>query len=329
MWRWGYGVASSVNLPHLVWVDTTSLENLPSWLLRSLGWSIIAVQLSFPGAYAWNKTRGIIACTMIAMHVGIAIIYPLPVFSALMIAALSATFPDEWYRPLRGMERRLQGRAPIPVFPSSRIAVSTSYVIAASWLGLSFAVSASGHVPSQIMSGYSGVNRAQGTLLSLTGITSHSMFGESIFIDYEHQLRLRVSDRTVPLTPGNLYSFWVRDRVWADWWQRLQSPRAEISGADDRLLAWARFCYRSPPGEAREVIIETRRQSMSLHELRPDLFRANNAEPWRRIGVVRLSDAGDRVDWDDPPRDGEKSIGPYLRRLLSQSSLALEPDNRR
>ena len=123
----------------LVWIPTDWLSFLPAPLLHLMTWGVIAFELFIPVLYAWRRTRILAVLTGIFLHLSIAIVYPIPAFSGVMIAIYAGLLPDAWYEPLRRLDLRL-ARAQTRV-PAIRLAfaqlprVSPAAVIAI-WLAL-------------------------------------------------------------------------------------------------------------------------------------------------------------------------------------------------
>jgi hypothetical protein len=104
MWYSGLGLATPMSLPSLVWMNVAWTDWFPALLFRIFGWGVIAFELLFPFFYIWRRTRVVTVLLGIAMHIGIALLYPFPTFSALMIAIYMGLLPDRCYAPLRQLD---------------------------------------------------------------------------------------------------------------------------------------------------------------------------------------------------------------------------------
>ena len=95
MWLRGLGLSTSAALPSLVWIGTAWMKYIPATLLRCVGWGVIAFELLFPVLYWRRSTRLPALAAGIAMHVGIAVLYPIPAFSGSMIVLYLALLLEE------------------------------------------------------------------------------------------------------------------------------------------------------------------------------------------------------------------------------------------
>jgi len=268
---------------------------LPSWIWRVMGWGVIAFELSFGALYLWRVTRIPALLTGIALHAGIAVIYPIPVFGWLMICLYAALLPAEWYRPGERILRRTPQGKPLALNPRAIAAVAVLWALA-----IASVYGPRGYLPNRLY------NKA-GWLIA--GIASHEVFSDEQFDRYTYQLRLVWPDGArTPYSRGNLFAWNVRDRVWELWWKRTQAPWGRLQDADAHLLAWA----RTNGNGAAPVMIEGRPQTSLTRVINPDLFQRNNSIPWRSIGTIRAS----AVEWQVAPRDGQEKVGDYMESLF-------------
>jgi hypothetical protein len=71
----------------------------------------LAFEILFPALYLCRRTRLAAVFCGIALHIGIGVLYPIPVFSGFMLAIYAGLLPESWYR----------ARQNVPVWsPSSR-----------------------------------------------------------------------------------------------------------------------------------------------------------------------------------------------------------------
>jgi hypothetical protein len=100
MWSGGFGVAAPMSLPNLVWIPTNWMTRLPSWIWHGMGYGVVGFELLFGLLYTWHRTRVPALIAGILMHVGIAVVYPIPVFGWIMVSIYVGLFPERWYRPM-------------------------------------------------------------------------------------------------------------------------------------------------------------------------------------------------------------------------------------
>jgi hypothetical protein len=339
MWRAGLGAVAPAGLPSLVWLDTSWMEFLPAPLLRSAGLVVIAFELLFPVLYAWWWTRTLTVLTGISLHLGIAVLYPIPAFSGLMLAIYLSLLPEGWYAPLEWLDRavgsflagRLQpaGEGSVTGSRTPRRAFYLSgraaYWLAVSWLGLTVAGSVADKLPSPALWAIWGT--VQPVVFRTTGIMDHGVFDEVMFTDYRYQVRLvpdgpgQRQGGTMPYSRDGLFDWTIRDRVWEHWWKRTQAPWIPVEDAERRLGRWAIFYWSARTGP-REVRVEARSQELALDRLDAGVFRRNQAAPWRVVGQIRLGpDRTAQVRWLHQPQPSDQSFGQFLNRVLAAEPL--------
>jgi hypothetical protein len=335
MWRAGLGVVAPVGLPSLVWIDTSWLGVFPPLLLRLVGWGVIVFELSFPALYAWRGTRTPAVLTGIALHLGIAVIYPFPAFSGLMLAIYAGLLPEKWYSPLRRLDacaaRRVLVRKPgrvgsglsSPLWPRLRSRWRLAKFAAVLWLSLSVLNFAVDITPA---GKFRHVwDRGRPLLFATTGLMDHGVFDDVLFSDYRYQLRLLpgkpiAGATAMPYARDGLLTWSVRDRVWEHWWKRTQAPWVSLREAEARLARWAAY-YWPPTDQPQAIRIEVRPQTIALADVDTAVFRKNSAVAWRELGTIRLArDKAPELIWEQRPDPDEKWFGDFILRVLTQES---------
>lgn len=316
LWLRGWGVWLPLSQPNLVWHEPTLLLSLPPLLLRLLGWGVIAFELLFPALWAWRRTRRATLALGLGLHGAIAWFYPLPAFS-LYMAAL--------YVPLVLSAARFgpaevqSGAAPPP-----RRARLLLLAGAVSWLLLSLTnLLAEAHPRAR------EAWRPWGeAAFSLTGLLSHGVFSDALFVGYGYQLRLVPrgcrEDRCVhPYRRGGLFELSVSDRVWEHWWKRTQAPWVRVRAAEEELLRFAAW-WTGPPPRAQEFDLEARLQESQPPAWQAALWTSNLASPWRRLGLLRVSPSEARFEWRCAPTPSPgDALGAALRRCLEAPAAEL------
>ena len=316
IWSAGLGVTTPMSLPSLVWTSTAWMTWFPAWLLRLSGWGVIAFELLFPALYAWRRTRVVALLTGIALHIGIAWVYPIPIFSGLMIAVYAGLLPETWYARLRQVDKwiALRGRnanlAEPP--PASQHCLSLRWpaIVMVFWL-LCLGV---------VHSHMSPLRRLQKVILATTGINGYEVFADRLFVPYRYQVRLipvGETDRAaVPYSRDGLFAWSVRDRLWELWWKVTQAPWTPVHESELQLATWAAV-YWPLKAAPITVRIEARPQHVELHSVDPTLFSRNNAVAWQEVGSIQLNGGAVPVTkWIEPPESGEQLLGDYLARVL-------------
>jgi hypothetical protein len=327
MWYSGLGFITPIGLPSLVWTNTGWTAWCPAFLLRLVGWTIIGFELLFPLLYAWHKSRTATVLAGIAMHLGIAVLYPFPVFSGLMLAIYAGLLPERWYAPLERLDvwistrtitswaKRLQGNY-YPTTASIKPKLAALAIML--WCVSIGIVYAPAHVFSRPIQSILPLVRHR--IFAITGINGHGVFADWLFLNYRYQIRLVAADtlrgNAMPYSRNGLFDWSVRDRVWELWWKRTQAPWTPLHDSQFQLITWASVYW--PPQESSIVVyIEARPQEVKMGTVDADLFSRNNAVGWRTIGTIVLSrDTRATITWANPPKDDEELLGRYLSRVL-------------
>ena len=163
-------------------------------------------------------------------------------------------------------------------------------------------------------------------MYATTGIRSHAVFSDALFVGYVYQIRLVHRGTSFPYDANNLLRWEARDRLWEFWWKGTQGPRVPTSWAERRLVGWALFHW-TPTDGPREVLIEARPQRVVLDRIDAALFRKNNAAKWRRLGTITLAPGKvPELKWRERPGPQDFSLGRYMGRTLNGGPAGIEQD---
>jgi hypothetical protein len=323
MWISGFGVATPMGLANMVWMDTGWLARIPALVLRLVGWSVVGFELLFPLLYVWRVTRFFAVAAGIALHAGIACIYPIPAFSGEMIAIYLGLLPDQCYVPLQRLDRLLAGRASrAPIAARAlwpRLTFRGMLVIVALWAGAIALVYAPQFVTNRPV--WFMLKGARRVSYVATGINSRAVFLDGDFAHYQHQLRIveidrNGSERIFPYSRNGLFAWEVRDRVWNQWWKNTQGYPVPLGQAEALLGIWGER-YWGPVAAPLVLRIDARNQAVAMDRIDTALFSRNAAVAWRNIGEIRLRPgAAPQVFWSSPPKSQKERLGDYLRDVL-------------
>jgi Vitamin K-dependent gamma-carboxylase len=127
-WQTGTALHYVVNLDLFrPWPALSALADNYPLLLAAVGHLTVLVQVAFPFAL-FSRLKYVVLVMLLGMHLGIAVLLGLPVFSAAMIVADAAFLPDRFYRAAARTARRalirlhnprsMTSSPPVPVVPS-------------------------------------------------------------------------------------------------------------------------------------------------------------------------------------------------------------------
>jgi hypothetical protein len=145
---------------------------VPSWIWRSAGYGVVWFELLFWLLYVWRRTRVPALLAGILMHVGIALVYPIPVFGWIMVSIYAGLLPEGWYRPIE-KSIRASARNVVPLSPRMITGIATAYALSVA------AVYAPGYLP---------VKAVRKIAWLTAGIVPHEVFAENAFSRYDYQL---------------------------------------------------------------------------------------------------------------------------------------------
>ena len=294
-----------MGLPSLVWTSTAWLAWFPAWLLRLSGWGVIAFELLFPLLYVWRRTRVLTLLTGIALHAGIAVVYPLPFFSGFMLGAYAGLLPGS-STETSSSRTILSKRVTVAIVIAWGLSVANMYI-----------AKKVPYAPVQLT-----LRAIRKATFVAAGISAHGVFADGFFPRYTYQIRLVPEDPARNATPepysrDGLFEWGVHDRIWENWWKRTQAPWVPLDEAGPQLKIWADF-YWHDAKEPVTVAIEARPQSVELHGIDPLLFARNRAVRWQRIGTLQLASAGETIlRWKSPQRPSDKFLGDYIPYVLA------------
>ncbi|WP_202238420.1 HTTM domain-containing protein [Actinacidiphila reveromycinica] len=109
-WQSGTALHYVVNLDLFrPWPALSALLDHYPLLLAVLGYLTVLIQVAFPFAL-FSRLKYVLLVMLLAMHLGIAVLLGLPLFSAAMIVADAAFLPDRFYRAAAHTARRVLDR---------------------------------------------------------------------------------------------------------------------------------------------------------------------------------------------------------------------------
>ena len=328
MWRSGFGATTPMGLPSIVWMNTAWLAWFSPFFLRLFGWGVVGFELFFPFLFIYSQTRVLVLLMGIALHVGIAVIYPIPVFAGIMLAIYAGLLPERCYVPLQRLDAWIAtraGRLPLDMrfetwSPLSRRLALGAVVLWGLLIGTMYGSYYITYRPVYLL-----LRLARKATYVTTGVTSHAVFLDSQFEGYRYQLRLMPAGSTadeasLPYSRGGLFARYVRDRLWEDWWKRAQAPVIPMHDAEQRLAAWA-DAHWHPNANSLNVRIEARPQYVEMNRIDTAVFSRNEQEAWRAVGNIELRPgAVPKVTWTFAPRPDEELLGDYVLRILGGHS---------
>ncbi|MFC4069542.1 HTTM domain-containing protein [Actinoplanes subglobosus] len=115
--KWGDGTALNYVLQQELFRPWPALSDLVLGHHMMLGiacYVTVLAQVAFPFSL-FSKLKYVVLTVLIGMHIGIAVLIALPIFSIVMILADAVFLPDRFFRWAAGTVRRVLRRGPAPV----------------------------------------------------------------------------------------------------------------------------------------------------------------------------------------------------------------------
>lgn len=126
-WVHGLGFWLPASFPSFTVFSWNSLLNC-QWLVRAAGHVTLVFELVFIFVFWSRRLRPLLIGLGLALHIGIAVVFPIPLFGLLMVALYAAMLPDPALARLapavvRALERRGLTPAPVAAAPFFRFDV--------------------------------------------------------------------------------------------------------------------------------------------------------------------------------------------------------------
>jgi hypothetical protein len=342
MWRAGLGLWAPATLPHAI------LRRVPfidaEILMRLIGYYAIVFELSFGLLFTIRRLRPFLIAQGFVFHLGIATMFPIPLFSASTAAFMLPLIPEGFLQRLgRILPRGFVAASCGPFRSSSRLLASWlgslgpqsdalwpkrwRLVPAATVIALvatSFVITL-GAAASPETAARSRVSLSvMRFVYPLTGLRLHRVFADRLFEDYDYQLNLfydRAGARTAfPFhTEEGFESYAISNRAWEHWWKRTQAPYIRTDDAERNIKRWVQFFAVGNGFDLEDgaVVIEARRQTVQLTEWKERLLDQNLCQPWVRIAsVARTAQGRLEIEWNH--RQRERSPEP-LKQLFAKT----------
>lgn len=328
-------VASSIYLDSAVWKLSSRMwmEGLGYWVpasqpwegqpafpwtldnelaARAAGYATLVYELAFVALVWFRRARMVLLPVGLALHAGIALVIPLPLFGLLMVAYLVGLVP--WRAP-----------AGAPRVPAARRRWKTAgmALFYAGW-ALAFALGMLWPLGVLVERGLGGVDgatprpwhvtsrsslarlqsRAMEWSYRLFGFRSHPIFLDSQFAPVNVQTRLRYHPppdgaegaEGLPVHPPN------RNRLWIAWNYRITWPELPREEVEAQLVRFVTFhaVRRGLDLRKGSVVIEQREIELPVTEWRPGQRARNAASPWRKVGSIAGAPGALEFLWQDP-----------------------------
>lgn len=315
MWMNGLGYWTPATQP---WPEQLSfawsLEN--EWVAKTAGYGTLIFELSFAVLVWFRPLRWLLLLIGLLLHVGIGVVFPLPIFGLIMVALLAALVPlkapDEG---LLAVERTGLVRRFVPAYFALWASVSLLGVLHP--LSTLSRVGLGGSNGQQHRPWYAAsettLQRAVGAgffwVYRLFGFRTHHIFLDDQFTRYTTQTRLRFhsadAEAPSPWTNENKgVDFFppAYNRRFKAWHYRTAYALLPLRRVEERLRRWLNFHHGHGDIDLHDgwVTIEQRPIHMPIDAWVPGQRQRNLETPWRLAGVARGAPGAIEFEWQQP-----------------------------
>lgn len=320
MYLLGLGLWAPASLPYNLHGTLPALLNSQSVSI-AMGYFALLFELAFivlvwfRGIRAWLVTAGI------AFHVTILIFFPIWSFSFMMVALYLGLLPGQKYERMMALISRrgsatvnveaaraeLESQAQVPNPILVRLATGGFLfwlvsVFILSWASPFFRTYLP--IPEQAANRMRAVaTKYKSTFYAWTGFSTHGVFVEEHFRDYNFQVRLLYhgprGTLQLPIVDvdGTCIDY-NSGRVWALWAFRTVRPGLRLKRASANLVRFMEY-WRAREGMTRGTIeVLVRPVHVVLDEWQADLLHRNTTGPWSRIGHAKLGNSIASIVWE-------------------------------
>jgi hypothetical protein len=341
MWRGGLGMWLPASLPHVAWNDLGPLLDC-EWLVKGLGWLTLAFEALFLALVGWRALRPWLLAVGLALHLGIALVFPIPWFGLAVAALYLLLVPAAWYEaagrwlaraaarsaPWRAAARRLRdgvetllaalpadaaasaGGPPRAVLVGLTAFLLASQAVATLQAPLVREVAQRAHLGAWLRAVRPAAEAfTDAVSRPLAGITRHGVFMDRHFRGYEHVIAVASVDAQgretlLPLWDASGSPTRLQTgRLWVYWNWRAVGPRPDPARLADGVRRITAFWAGLHDQSLDDARFVVRVKRIAVPTgWERGWLRREKARPWSELARARWS-AG-RFAWEPHPVSG-------------------------
>lgn len=302
MWLGGLGLWGPASLPYNTYYNVAPfLDNLP--LMLTVGYVALVYEVVFPVAIWIRWLRAPLVTVGLTLHLGIALIFPIPVFSLVLVALYLGFVPEgiyeRWYDKWKGRSP-LSGQPPASTGTLAHVSLSAGLL--AVWLVCEvIIVGVSPFVP-RYLSKAPAVKEFtafaaefNSAVYPWTGLSSHGILMDKHFHFYRSQflVTFREGDREIILpmtTEKGIAGPYAWNRMWVTWTLQSASPLVPEERRDNRIKRFAAFWVGEHDIDAGrgEFVVYERPVKVSLFLWVDGLLQKNRVRRWKEVSRFSL-----------------------------------------
>jgi uncharacterized membrane protein YphA (DoxX/SURF4 family) len=307
MWIDGLGVWLPAAYPHNTWMDVSELLD-NRYLMQFASYLTLALESVFI-LLMWNRRyRIILLCVGLPLHIGIILVFPIPLFALAMIALYLPLVPPHWWD--RIFSKKNIEMAPVP---SARPAIILSVLVLVFQLPSLLCAPITGMVAHKMGAGgvWSHMRETVGPHTSLgrpfLGTVPHGVFIDSHFRGYDDVFAVTYVDSNgenvwLPILDeeGRVGSL-NTGRRWAKWTFRVSGTHIDMSALKRGLRDYTAFWSQRNGVDLRDASFRVlSRRYDPLKGFEKGFHRRQAQKEWRHIGNVTWKRLQFKADISNP-----------------------------
>ena len=312
MWLDGLGFWLPSSLPMIVYQDWSMILN-QYYLSLGLGYGILIFEFVFIFLIWHKRLRWVLWSVGVFLHLGILWVYPIPLFSLVMLSIYSLVLPPEIWNRLENIRQKSPQNHQIPqentgvrVFnlKLSRGILFGCWIMYCGlaqvfWLyekGISSRYAQKLNLDDWMEVFHQPIQQFNHFNQFFLGIRTHAMFVEGHFKDYNHIISLTYQDNQeeiwLPLTNPQGQATGINNGfVWVNWTFQVNSPQINRQQLTQGIQKYTAFwAYKHKVALDQATFFIKIKEIASPQGWEKDFLKKQMQKPWRNIGIVQWKD---------------------------------------
>lgn len=298
MWLGGLGLWGPASLPYNTYYNVAPILDVAPLMLGA-GYVALTFEVVFPVLIWFRRLRTPLVIVGIALHLGVAIFFPIPTFSLVMVSLYLGFVPEEIYeRWYQKWERRESARPKPAAALAPKAVMRVSIAVLAIWFVLeAFVFCMSPFLPRYIAKTSTTKELAEvATVFNraaypYTGISAHGLLMDTHFHFYRSQFLVLYKDETretiLPMTTEQgMAGLYAWNRLWMTWTINTANPTLPKHVRKGRMKRFAAFWAGDAGVDVSrgEFVVYERPVKVSLFLWVEGLLQKNREMDWQEVG---------------------------------------------
>lgn len=306
VWLRGIGMWAPSSLPQFSsrnWVGILDNE----LLVRAIGYTTLAFEAGFIFLFFSKKVRPILALIGIALHWGIFVYYPIPIFALAVLAAYFLMIPDHWLIKISGHTRSTRFEVSkidtfaLPTLIVSIIVLQSSALLATPIVQRSIS---KGSLPSKLTQIEYVTRRAR---VLAFGMAPHQMFLDGHFRTTNHQYALDYIGKSESDSKHDILSNLISGRIWVNWLFRVGAAEPTSEYFHETTKRYLSYWLETHSPQTNSVQFRLRMRPFKINEFRWEkgLLAKNIEVPWTSVATITTDSTLSIWQWNYEAQDNK------------------------